>query len=827
MNTKTLFKRIVAMLLVAVMLVSVVGCKDKTVDQSTGGGEQVAKTYTYNTYTTISPSNWNELSYQDNNDTQIMNYLGSSFFTYDFKYDENGNILPGEFEVEYSAATKLEDVSAKYVGTKWNVPDGATGYAYKFTLRQDLKWDDGTPITAADFVYTMKEQLNPLFKHYRADSFYNGSTIIVNAQNYVKQGSKTWEPANGVITTYSEDLDSKLVFKIGPTDDTYSASCYVRTYFEFPDSYDVSATANYLITNYLGECAFTVDAAVAMEGKTLAEIKADPTLKAAWEAFLGWWQTEPNEELHFFITEYEFPVVDFEDVGIFVGDNEYELVIVLEKALPLLKDDGSLSYKAAYNMASLPLVHKAKFEASKTEPADGATLWTSNYNTSVATTASWGPYKLESFQSGKEYTLVRNENWYGYALEENQGLYQTDKIVCVNVKDWNAAWLKFLAGEIDDIGIDVTVADEYKGSDRAFFTPDDYVQSLQLQSNVEALKSRESEGINKSILAYADFRKAISLSIDRADFANKTTTSSLAGFGLFNSMHYYDVENGGVFRNTDEAKQVLCDVYAVDVSKYESLDKAAAAITGYNLEEARKLINSAYDAALAAGDIKEGDKVVLTFGTAEINDVVQRRFDYLAKALKEAAVGTKLEGRIDFEIKDFQKAWANDFRAGAYDICMGGWTGAAWDPGYFLLAYLSPDYMYSKAWATDTQTMTFTMKGVGENGTDIKETMTLLEWYDCLNGATGAKYDWSENALEQSKRLQLIAALEEEVLSVYYTVPLYNNFSASLISYKTEYVTYEYNTFMSYGGIKYMTYNFDDAAWEAEVAKYNGQLNYK
>ena len=32
---------------------------------------------------------------------------------------------------------------------------------------------------------------------------------------------------------------------------------------------------------------------------------------------------------------------------------------------------------------------------------------------------------------------------------------------------------------------------------------------------------------------------------------------------------------------------------------------------------------------------------------------------------------------------------------------------------------------------------------------------------------------------------------------------------------------------MSYGGIKYMTYNFDDEAWAAEVAKYDGELNYK
>ena len=822
MNKKNLFKSSLAILMTAIMVLSLVACggEEEPIPEGTGR-------YTYNTYTTISPSNWSELSYQDNNDTQIMSYIGSSFFSYDFKYDDKGEIIPGEFVMKYDAATKLEDVSAQYVGTEWGVPEGGKGFAYKITLREDLKWDDGTPIKAEDFVWTMQQQLDPKFQHYRADSFYVGATVIVNAQNYAKQGQSGWFAADAPYTTYTEDLDSKIIFTLAPSSEELPAQASVRAAFGFPASYDAAATAKYLIDNYVKDSAFTVETAAAMEGKTMAEIKADETLKAAWDALIGWWQTEPDEELDFFVTEYTYPEMTFDKVGIFVGDTEYEIVLVLAKSLSLLKDDGSLSYKAAYNMASLPVVHKAKYEASKTEPAEGATLWTSNYNTSVETTASWGPYKLESFQSGKQYVLVKNENWYGYGMEENKNLYQTTRIVCDTVKDWNAAWLKFQKGEIDDIGIDVTIADDYKNSDRAYFTPDDYVASMQLQSNVEQLKARESEGINKSMLAYADFRKALSLAVDRADFANKTTTSSLAGFGLFNSMHYYDVENGGVYRDSDDAKKVLCEIYSVDYTKYENLDAAVDAITGYNLEVARELVTKAYNEALEAGDIKENDTVFLTFGTGAINETVQRRIDYIANAWKELVVGTPLEGRLDVETKDFAEAWADDFRAGAYDVCMGGWTGAAWDPGYFLLAYLSPDYMYSTAWDTSSVQMTFTMKGVAEDGGDITETMSLIEWYDCLNGAAGAKYDWSETALPNSKRLQLIAALEKEVLKVYYTVPLYNNFSASLISYKVDYITYEYNTFMGYGGMKYMTFNFDDEGWAAEVAKYDGELNYK
>ena len=32
---------------------------------------------------------------------------------------------------------------------------------------------------------------------------------------------------------------------------------------------------------------------------------------------------------------------------------------------------------------------------------------------------------------------------------------------------------------------------------------------------------------------------------------------------------------------------------------------------------------------------------------------------------------------------------------------------------------------------------------------------------------------------------------------------------------------------MGYGGLKYITYNYDDAAWDAYVAEQGGTLNYK
>ena len=60
MTKKNLFKSIMAAALAVVMCLSVVGCFGETTNTDT---------YTYHTYTSVSPSNWNELTYQDSNDT--------------------------------------------------------------------------------------------------------------------------------------------------------------------------------------------------------------------------------------------------------------------------------------------------------------------------------------------------------------------------------------------------------------------------------------------------------------------------------------------------------------------------------------------------------------------------------------------------------------------------------------------------------------------------------------------------------------------------------------------------------------------------------------
>lgn len=810
--------------------------------------EETEKVYTYRTYTTTSPSNWNLLTQQDNNDRQVSNYLNSSFFEFDFKRDANGEIIDGAFNIHYSAATKLEDVTATYAGNeKYGIPAGTTGNrAWKLTLRDDLKWNDGSAITADDFIYSMKETLNSKFMNRLASQYYGANMILHNAKSYAYSNYTGYVAATDAYDTYSEDIDSKLVFSIGSSEENsenYDGSVsYVR---EWLNGYGYSSyTAKQAAEVYIAQGIenTTVDEMVALEGKTFAEIKADATLKATWDNVIAWWQTEPNEELHFFIAEYTYPEFSFDNVGFFkTGD--LELVIIFDNTFEFLDEDGNLTYEAPYYLQDLPLVKQDLYEASKKEPVAGAKLWTSTYCSSIETTASWGPYMLTNFQAGSTYTLSKNPNWYGYGMKEYEGQYQTDQIVCRTIPEWETAWKAFQLGEIDEIGIDPTIASTYRTSSQAVFTPSDLVASIHIQTSADALRNNETDGVNKTILLQEDFRKALSLAIDRAAYAQAATTSSLAGLGYFNSMHYYDVAHGGRYRDTDVAKKALLRAYGaedlgdgkwkVGETTYNNVDDASEALTGYNLTLARQLVTSAYNKAKEAGDIKDTDKVVLKFGTSEDNAASRRHYNFLNNAWTELMKGTPLQDRFETTFDgSYGNQWSKSFRSGAYEIApASGFSGGAWNPYYFIGAEVNynESIRYNSNWDTRAQSFEFTIKNAA--GADETYNLSIQGWYDALNGLDsapeqdGKRLDFSMYPVDS--KLAIVAELEYYALTSYWDIPTFYSFSAELHSYKTEYATYEYNTFMSYGGVRYMTYNYSDAEWASYVASQpNGTLDY-
>lgn len=808
---------LIAMVLVVVLCASVLtACKkdkgngDENVTKP-GTGWEDPKMYTMREYTAQMPSQWCTILSSDNANSTMESYFTSAFYEFNYKFDANGKIVPGAYTVEYSAATKLEDVTKKYAGQYGLAADAEKGQAFAMTLRNDLKWDDGTPIKATDFVYSMSQQLSPKYLFATASNYYSGNYVIHNAQNYVKQGQKGMFPAYSVMKEYNVADDAKLIYS--------TTNSRVAEKGFTPE----------VIVAAFGIEGMTVEKINALNGKSLADIKKDAALNETWEALLGAWKTDPNEELDFFETEYEYPAMDFSEVGYFVGDNEYELVMVIDGTLNPLDAEGNLTYEAGYYFSGWPLVKKDLWERCEDQ---SKTPYANSYCTTLEKSASWGPYKLTNYQDQKTYTVSRNDKWFGYGLPQYANQYQTDAIVTEKIEEWDTAWLAFQKGNLDGIGMDVKIAADYRTSKRAYFTPETYTFDLNIQSNATSKTDKR----NNLLLNYADFRKAISLSLDRDDYCAKNNPSSQAALGLLNSMYYNDVENGKVYRDSIQAKEAILNAYGatknadgswkVGETTYTDIEDALDATTGYNLTLARQLVENAVAQAKKDGKYSDGDEIILTYGIETQTANTDRVKNWFQAAFDNMTKGTSIEGKVKIEYFMFSSAtWSKQFEDGEYDLCFSAWGNAPFNPAYLLCeTQISEDNRYAKKW--DPKTVSVTVKATPD--ADHKDgiyTYNLEQWRLILQGKDGCPVNFKNFPMED--QLTALGAVETAILKEYYSIPVFSRYSASLMGYKVDYVSYEYNTFMGYGGIRYMTFNYDDTAWAEFVASNNNILNYK
>lgn len=822
---------LIAMVLVVVLCASVLtACKkDKGNDDENvtkpGTGWEDAKMYTMREYTSQMPSQWCTILSSDNVNNTMESYFTSAFYEFNYKFDANGKIVPGAYTVEYSASTKLEDVTKKYAGKYGLAADAEKGQAFAMTLRNDLKWDDGTPIKAADFVYTMSQQLSPKYLFATASNYYSGNYVIHNAQNYVKQGQKGWFDNGNMNLAYSDlalgadgkytlkgnectiALKKPLVWLQGNTLDSYVTNA--------PQYFDTEAYASLLaLADENGDVAVTAESLALLT--TVITAKAD------------WGETKENTVGYMYVN-YEYPAMDFSEVGYFVGDNEYELVMVIDGTLNPLDAEGNLTYEAGYYFSNWPLVKKDLWERCEDQ---SKTPYANSYCTTQEKSASWGPYKLTNYQDQKTYTVSRNDKWFGYGLPQYANQYQTDAIVTEKIEEWDTAWLAFQKGNLDGIGMDVKIAADYRTSKRAYFTPETYTFDLNIQSNATSKTDKR----NNLLLNYADFRKAISLSLDRDDYCAKNNPSSQAALGLLNSMYYYDVENGKVYRDSVQAKEAILNAYGatknedgswkVGETTYTDIEDALDATTGYNLTLARQLVENAVAQAKKDGKYSDGDEIILTYGIETQTANTDRVKNWFQAAFDSMTKGTSIEGKIKIEYFMFSSAtWSEQFENGEYDLCFSAWGNAPFNPAYLLCeTQISKVNRYAKMW--DPETVSVTVKATPDDKhKDGLYTYNLEQWRLILQGKEGCPVNFKNFPMED--QLTALGAVETAILKEYYSIPVFSRYSASLMGYKVDYISYEYNTFMGYGGIRYMTFNYDDTAWAEFVASNNNILNYK
>ena len=874
-----------AVVIIPVVLVIALGGNNGGQGGSQGGPTgPVLKEYTYNSYTSSLGSNWNPHSWETSADSGIAGYLEMPFVTMQAKDTENGI-----YQWIYEMATAITDVTATHQGdlTKYGstlptkevekvdeegnpvldeegnpvmetVPcdpsEVTSGYVYEIKLNPDAKWQNGDVINADSYIYSMEKLLNSKMRNYRANLYYAGESAVAGGAAYFNSEAPiytdvyNWDTGESVEgETYYINLTAGWS---GNTD--YSFKIFLEDYGFIYDEYEVELDENgEPKVDENGEPVYVLDE----NGEKVLAVCGATYYKALEEQVnpYGYVEvTEENEEM------VQYLIVQFmaafgygpTDALEYIPTFQYYISGIGEKvefdAVGLYKvDDYTINYVCQtaidinYFLTSCTstwLVHPATYEATMKEEG-GLTI--TKYGTSVDTSMSYGPYMMQSFEDGKQVVFVQNPNWYGWEKDADGNLvsytdyevdgekrqrYQTTKIV-IDVMTNDVAYQKFLKGELMDYAPTPEELTEYTLSDRLTRVDETYTMSFFFNTGLETLKSLD-EGANENsvVLSNYNFRKAFSLAFNRADFVTVTEGYTPA-YSLMNKLYHYDIYNDPTssYRASEPAMQAICNLYGVKYGEgeiYKTLEEAYNSITGYNLDEAKALMKIACEELVEAGLYTKGEPIKIQIGWKKgamedpDNAQVAKVQEYLNAAVEGSGFGeVTIEGVGNLDDR------YSDVPAGKFAIGYGAWGGAAFYPFRNMQVYCDTIQYAGQINETGCWNPATTELTINVNGEDV--TMTWEEWSRSMIG-TGP-FATADN----ETKLKITAIMEEEFLKFYYRIPLCGTTICSLLSYKADYYTWDYNIMYSFGGLELMTYNYTDAEWAEYVAAQGGTLNYK
>lgn len=862
-------KKILALLLALVMAVAVfAGCQtpaepsEATAAPAASGdpsGEATdapeADTYTYQDSVSVMATNWNPHTYQTTDDAYPVDTADIRIGLYELIF--NDELHPVEGKEPFTGYVVLPEMAAslpvdvteqvKAEHPEFGIPEDMTsGYAYTIDLNPDACWEDGTPINADTYVYSMQKLLDPKLLNYRAVDYYGQNFSIAGAEEYANAG-RTVDLDNYAMSGYT--LEDLTLGEDGQYVSPEGSPMFVGVNFDLSWTAQSGGTLQELVEAY-GDQYFNMErweelVALADENGLAPLTEDSYAMLVSLISTDAWMEDESNAPCYF-VERKTYPEVDFSTVGLYKS-GDYQITLVLDKALA--------GFNLYYSLTSNWIVKEDLYESCLTSStgADGVEVWSSTYNTSVETTSSYGPYKLVEFQTDKFMRYEKNENWYGWTdgkheyVDPNDGqtypMYQTTAIECEVVEEAATRKLMFLRGELMGYGLGSEDFDTYRSSEYCYATPAETIFFLILNGYLEAIQSREAAAdfdktqYDLETMTVLEFRKAVALTYDKDLFAATVSPARSGAYGIIGNAYVWDVDTGALYRDTDQAKQALCNAYSVDVSEYASLDEAAASITGYDPEQAKVFYGEAFTKALEAGYITDEDGDGISDQTVRIeycisvdNDFMTQTIDYLNEKMAEVTAGTPFEGKVQFvKSAPYGNEWSDRIREGLSDTVLGGWQGSVLNPFSLTDQYVNPSYMYDANWF-DATTVDMTLE-LTVDGEARSITMNLREWSDALNGAAvtaedGNTYNFGDGMADPQDRLTILAAIETQILGTYNYLPMLQDGSMALLSQQVYYVVEEYNPILGRGGIQYLRYNYDDAEWAAYVAENGGELTY-
>ena len=757
------------------------------------------KVYTYNDYIAATASmDWNPHTWETNDDSTLLDMMTMGFYNIVLNADKTGYAIICEMASELPV-----DVTAEYAG-KFGIAEGETGKAFRIALNQDATWQNGEKITADDYIYSMQQQLNPKMLNRRADSYYAGDMIVYNAKNYLYAGKTAYDKIEDTVENL-QAAGTELYLDMG-----------FWGVVGAPDA-DGNAAPQYVSVN---DDTMYRDAAVEDENADEAWVSA----KYIFDNYLAPGAPYASYQGDYLYTASVAPETAWEDVGL-VKVDDYTIDLILEKQME------EAAFYLPYNLSSNWLVYKPLYEECKSFfDADGKEVATeeeaatvsTDYCKSLEKTMGYGPYKLTYFELDKQISFERNEEWYGYRDGKHAGQYMTDNYSITVIPDHATEMMAFESGTVDVVSLQSDDMAKYASSAYIQYEPQSYTTKVTFNTDYEKLLGR---GTGSQILVVDEFREAFALAIDRQHFATAYTAAGTAGFGLLNYQYVYNPFTGEAYRDSEGAKDAMVSLYGLtygEGSDYATLDEAYEAMTGYNMDLAKQKMAEAYDKAIAAGIWDGETPITIDFRVYQNDAIYVQMFTYFDEQLKEAAKGSGFEDKISLTMT-VDEDYYNTNYSGNADIIFTTWGGAAMQP-FTMMNQCYTDGADGSGnqmeYGFDTKAIQLTIKVDGKEVTD-----SLCNWTnwvgsstdDALVGAikeqigTMADYDYAT-------RCAFLAACEKCFLSYYATTPVYYRNVASLHSQKVNYPTYQYVMNVGFGGLRYYTYNYDDAAWAEYIA---------
>lgn len=785
----------------------------------------LSKNQTYNDAVTTVATLWNTHRYQTNDDSYPIDLINCNLYDFFFNGDKSGyEIWP------VMAAAYPEDVTQSVKEMDfWKdvIPaDAVDSYAYKIRLNENAKFSNGHVINADTYVQSFERLMNPDLMNYRANDQMSGNVVIYGAKNYYysKTESTMETPESlGYESIAAALADGKEV--LVDVWDFWGAEGYV----------DAEGNA---CPQYLSVTDETIyDSVEGWAGTAKPDDFSAALLLEVYGAYL-----EVGAPYH---EDVVIEVINdqmgytFDKVGIF-KTGEYDYTIVLEKPCK--------GFYLLYGLASSWIVDIETYDASLSQ--DEVTgEWKNAYNTSLETSVGYGPYKMTQYDA-TTMVFERDLNWWGYNDPRFDTMYHTSKVYTRQIEEAETRKSMFLQGDLMGYGLDAADYEAFGNSKYLYSTPGTTVFFMVLSCNENALKTAQSakENVNKTILVRDDFREALSVAFNKADFCNTISPSRTPAYSVVGAYDIWNPTTGEKYRATETAKKGLVAYYGfeahketiqgVEIEYYSvpgssvkySLDEAVDAVTGYNPELAKAKFLAAYEAELADGKIGPNDVIEIEYSMSAASAFMTKTIEYLNNSINNILKGTVLENRVKIvESAPKGTKWSDDLKSGVSQTCLCGWQGGALDPFNSMLYYVEPghDPYASQYWDTTKVTATITLP-VGENGADVTLTMSLCDWGLCLTGESktvnGETYNFGYQQCDDSIRLSILSALENAILGSLYYIPMMQDGSNALLSQKVSYVLGrdEYNAVLGRGGMTYMTYNYTDEEWETV----KGSLSY-